>query len=871
MAIYEEVLAWADRLPPWRQDALRRLCVQGGWSEADLGEIFDLAKQHHGIRSAIEPTPQPIRFAADHFPAEANQDRAVVLTSLHTLINVGKIPSDQALEFQSRGLTIAYGGNGTGKSGYARVLKQACRARSPGTVYANAYAPNFQQLTPSATIDFELDGAPDQAIWSGQRGDVPRTELRGISVFDGDCARHYLQSKEAAAFQPSALTYLQQLANGLNQALRPGLQAEIAGLATDVTLFNVIPANTEAGQAVHPIGPATDLTRARALATLTQDEQAEHARLPQEISEADPSAKAMNLDNAATRVDELCNSIATTASVVSDDAIGAAQLVHRRLVEAEAAERAASALLQTEDATPLLPGTGQGPWSFLFNAAREYSTTTAYPGQAFPVTDDGAACVLCQQELTPAAKDRLQRFDRYIRDKAAEAAQVARNAWQETVRDVGQAIVTFIVPPVMLESLGGRVATLPDEIRTFQEDLVARLQWLRTGVANGEWLDRPAYRGANPTTSLRQIAESLRAEAVGLRANLDAAALTAKRLRLKELDARRLLSEHIEGIAQVIENLAHRAKLQNCLDDIGNTRSISVLAGQLARTYVSEALAGRMNDELSGLDLYHIRARVSSTGDAGSVRLGVQLHECRLDPHLILSEAEQRMCALAYFFAELHQSGSTSGIVFDDPVSSLDHNHRTAVARRIVEESANRQVIVFTHDAVFFGELIALSQDAQLAPEVRSISYRAEGPGYIDAGLPYDMRRHNERIGQHRADQQRIAAMFNNPPGDNERLAVRNAYDDLRVTLEVGIEDTILNGTVVRFRDGISVGRLDGVMVVQEAEFREVQRLHDKCCRNVRAHSHAAGQQRAVTQPDELLRDLEAVNTLFQGIRRRRG
>lgn len=133
------------------------------------------------------------------------------------------------------------------------------------------------------------------------------------------------------------------------------------------------------------------------------------------------------------------------------------------------------------------------------------------------------------------------------------------------------------------------------------------------------------------------------------------------------------------------------------------------------------------------------------------------------------------------------------------------------------------------------------------------------------------MRRHRDRITQHRADQLRIAANFNNPPGDDERLAVRNAYDDLRVTIEVGIEDTILNETVVRFRDGISVGRLDGVMIVQEAEYREVQRLHDKCCRNVRAHSHAAGQQRAVTQPDELLRDIEAVNTLFQDIRRRRG
>src|SRR5690606_1883429 len=146
-------------------------------------------------------------------------------------------------------------------------------------------------------------------------------------------------------------------------ALRPRLQAEIAGLATDITPFNVIPADTEAGQAVHPIGPTTDLTRARALATLTLDEQAELARLPQEISEADPTARATILDNAATRVEELAHNIAAADAIVSDDAMDARQSAHRNLVEAEAAERAAAELLQAEDATQLLAGTGQGPWA----------------------------------------------------------------------------------------------------------------------------------------------------------------------------------------------------------------------------------------------------------------------------------------------------------------------------------------------------------------------------------------------------------------------------------------------------------------------------------------------------------------------------
>lgn len=870
MAIYEEVLAWADKLPPWRQDALRRLCVQGEWYETDLCEILDLAKQHQGISSVLDPVPQPIPFARDHLPAEASQDGTVALTSLHTLTNVGKIPSSQILEFQSHGLTIAYGGNGTGKSGYARVLKQACRARSPGAVYANAFDPNFPQLTPSATITFEVNGTPDLALWSGHRGHVARTELRGISVFDGDCARHYMQTREAATFQPSALTHLQQLAHGLSQALRPRLQAEITGLAVDVTPFNVIPADTDAGRAVHPISVTTDLSRARLLAALTTDEQSELARLPQEIGEADPTAKATLLDNAATKVDELAHAITTAAIVVSDDAIDTAQLAHRRLLDAEEAERTASALLQAGDATRLLPGTGQGPWVLLFNAARDYSTGAAYPEQDFPVLDHGAQCVLCQQELAPAAKDRLQRFDIYVRDQASGAAQAARTVWHQLVLDVGNATVTFTFSQVMSDSLFKRVDTLPDGIRVFQEDMLSRLRWLRTAMASGEWQDRPTYHVVDPSASLRQIADDLRAEATALRANLDATALAAKRLRLKELDARRLLSEHIDSIAQVVENLNYKAKLNQCLVDVGNTRTITLFAGQLARTFLSEALAERMNDELTKLDLYHIRVGVSSTGDAGSVRLGILLPDSRLDPHLVLSEAEQRMCALAYFFAELRQSRSSSGIVFDDPVSSLDHSHRTAVARRIVEESAIRQAIVFTHDAVFFGELTTLCGDEGVTPSVKSISYRAEGPGYIDAGLPYDMRKHTDRVTQHRVDHQRIAASFNNPPGDEERLAIRNAYDDLRVTIEVGIEETVLNGTVVRFRDNISVGRLDGVMLVQDAEYREVQRLHDKCCRNVRAHSHAAGQQRAVTQPSELLQDIEAVNALFREIRKRR-
>ena len=46
------------------------------------------------------------------------------------------------------------------------------------------------------------------------------------------------------------------------------------------------------------------------------------------------------------------------------------------------------------------------------------------------------------------------------------------------------------------------------------------------------------------------------------------------------------------------------------------------------------------------------------------------------------------------FLAELETTNNGSGIVLDDPVSSLDHHYRLRVARRLLAAAKQRQVIV---------------------------------------------------------------------------------------------------------------------------------------------------------------------------------
>jgi recombinational DNA repair ATPase RecF len=73
----------------------------------------------------------------------------------------------------------------------------------------------------------------------------------------------------------------------------------------------------------------------------------------------------------------------------------------------------------------------------------------------------------------------------------------------------------------------------------------------------------------------------------------------------------------------------------------------------------------------------------------------------------VLSEGEQRVHALALFFAEL-ETCPQSVLVFDDPISSFDYNYITNYCARLRDftlKHPTRQIIVLTHNWEFFVQL----------------------------------------------------------------------------------------------------------------------------------------------------------------------
>jgi len=206
----------------------------------------------------------------------------------------------------------------------------------------------------------------------------------------------------------------------------------------------------------------------------------------------------------------------------------------------------------------------------------------------------------------------------------------------------------------------------------------------------------------------------------------------------QELRARKLLATHKQTVLDEIERRKRYAAYGLCIDDT-KTQAITAKSTAVTKTAVSQKLKKSFQDELVSLSFRHVEVELKEVGGAD----GVFYHKLVLtrapgvELPKVVSEGEQRCLSIAAFFAELSTADDSSGIVFDDPVSSLDFQWRSGVARRLVEESKTRQVIVFTHDVVFLLALRQYAEDMGIEPLDQHVRHLSTGAGVCAEELPW--------------------------------------------------------------------------------------------------------------------------------------
>ena len=211
-------------------------------------------------------------------------------------------------------------------------------------------------------------------------------------------------------------------------------------------------------------------------------------------------------------------------------------------------------------------------------------------------------------------------------------------------------------------------------------------------------------------------------------------------------------------------------------------------------------LRDKFADEIINLAARSVRVEmIRAGGQYGSPHYQVRLLAApAVNVVGVLSEGEQTCVAVAAFLAELATASHSSALVFDDPISSLDHKWRDRVAKRLVDEARVRQVIVFTHDLIFLNDIQEAAEHAGVPCETRHIRYTPTTAGIVNADLPWDGMKLRERIQKLQERARALAPVREQGDDVSYTRDARHFYDDLRAAWERALEEVAFAQVIMR-------------------------------------------------------------------------
>ncbi len=864
-AINSALLAWSkDTLAPWQHEALRRILNRGSLSEQDYADILQRAQFDLGL--AVPPALLPnVRLTPADLPAVPASLGRVYLKTAKDFQGVNALKTGQQITFGQH-LTVLYGENASGKSGYVRVLKKVarCPAKAVEPILPDVFSPSPSSIPCKATFEFEIGGVVTSVGW--QDGQAVPDAMRRFAVFDSMCARSFLTSENEVSFVPSVLEALRQLSNVTDEIKRRLMNLANEAAPPSPPVYQLMVENdTTVGQTLGGISVFTD---PKTISSLGQWSDAYAESLVQKESElqklraASPQMIREGLTREKRDLTTLRTCLLHVATALSDENL---VVLKRQVTDLTVQSQAFDAAVKLAFTDSQIQGVGSDAWRSLIHAAATFSTTEAYKEHPFPAATPGAVCVLCQQPLAEVAAIRLKRFWDFLQDDAA------------TKRDAAQLRVTnnLSAMQVVPESLPeGLVALAPEleekqpalwaSVLCFFESARSRLAAIQAALQSGCWesvptLDVSAIASCeNLLAAKERMLDEIKDDAE-VQARIKALATE-----IAELKAQKRLSENLKVVLDHLAVLKRSHRLRAKANSLA-TNSITIKARQLYSTYITNSFKQDVAQRIQRLGIQRARIALDERPGKGKVLQAITLDGTKqsASPDDVLSEGERTAISLSYFLADLGSVEITAGIIFDDPVTSLDHRIRDGVVKALVSEAKNRQVIVFTHDLAFFCELMSRARFEQ----VDAISYCVESfsaaTGLVQGETPWDAMPVKDRLGKLQAHLMDAKAAEATGDAEGYRQKMARFYGRLRATWERAVEELLFNQVVCRYERAVQTMRLRGVAVDKEA-ITMVFDAMNRCSVIIDAHDHAAAASVPMPSPADMETDLVALRNFVK-------
>jgi energy-coupling factor transporter ATP-binding protein EcfA2 len=805
---------WAETKGDWAKLLIDKVVTtENALSSAERQEVFSYFLQLVGFRLNL-PT------LSIQKPTYIPTSKQIELTSLSEIKGVNRLAPNQTIAF-SKNLTVVFGENGTGKTGYARILK------SLGFSYDtnNKILSNiFECITPQvATIKYNVNGVEEYPfVWNGTN---KNDELENISVFNNSCVQISLSDRQLIVspigFHLFGLvtSELTELANQLNLTIQkhPTQIGWIASL-TDGT-----PQKTFISQ----LSSLSTEQRLAELSNFTPVNEEELTNAKAELSNLNKSliqTESQNLIASISELDEIITTIQAAKAILNDTT--AQTLIDFNSQIAELEKNTQKGIKEIAESNGISFYETSQFQSFI-KSAEDYIKILEKPH--YPEQQD--ICIYCLQPLQTSAKELLESYRILLNDKTQEnllSLRKQKSSLIDKVKTINENIVlrqpTFGIDENQKPIQPKELVDFKNHLRTFKNEFI-------TDVIFDLSLHTIDYDSIIKFLSeKRELLQSTLTQKKELLTNLSSKETELKN-KVAELTDRKFISSKIEEIKTVMKN--HKTvSILNKNAVAFSTKPISNKTSEARDVLIKSNFETVFKDELKSLRKSQIKIDLNFGTERGHSKVSHKINAHSLLE--ILSDGEQKAIALSEFLTELQLDNIKAPVIFDDPVNSLDHNIIDDVARRLLRLSTERQVVIFTHSILLFNSFLYFNKQPSFSGI--SCSFYNSKNEYDQTGIICKA----EEINTLKDYISKINTIINNTPKDRPEAEVaEDGYGYLRSAIELLVEHEIFQGTVKRYQKNIALTlfvKVDGSSVDTHKD--KLNEIFERCCGYIKGHSN---------------------------------
>lgn len=737
----------------------------------------------------------------------------VRMDSLTVGDGINAIKAGAKIDFAS-GVTVIFGENGSGKSGFVRVLKRAAGVRTAEDILHNVHGAT--RPIASATFGVTVGATSKTVEWKSEFAIAP---LNRASIFDARGARIHVEEDLSYVYTPGELTLFPFVQNGIER-VRTAFEGAIAAHAPGAnTLLASFDRACSIYAPIETLGAATDIEEIRKYALLPSNAEATIEALRTEID----ALRSSNIQNELKRARDRAAVVRSLKTAI-ETAKAFSVAKYSTLVEAckEATRRRDQAGIKAFEGIEI-PGILTDEWRAFIQAGEDYVKKHAKNG--YPHETD--SCAYCRQPLTASTLELIGKYRAFTNNDLKAALDKAERELREYTAPVTALKADALQQQFAEETSGERdvlapIAPVVEHITNLPGTVASR-----SAIA---WADKDASL-ANADRIVSAESTQLTNFAAGLQASIQQReeALNRKQRELVELQGKKSANDLLPQIETRVSNAKWVSRANIVKSSMsGILRSLTEAAKEASEELLNKGFEKRFQDECRRLRAPSVT--LNFPGRQGQVTRRKMVAAYK--PSQVLSEGEQKALALADFLAEVTAVPASSPVIFDDPITSMDYRRIHEVCDRIVALANDHQIIVFTHNIWFAAELLAKADKKKL----RYYDIRSEGgdSGVLSSGNHPRV----DSVAQVGTRVKKIIDAAEKADGEVEAALVEKGYEELRGLCEIIVEHEMFKGVVQRYAPNVMMTRLQKVNVDKlHDSASSIVAIFDKSCRYIASHS----------------------------------